>query len=62
MILKLEELTKIYKDTTALDNITFSFTSGIYGLLGPNGAGKSTMMNLITDNLKPTRGRVLLDG
>ena len=55
MILKLEELTKIYKDTTALDNITFSFTSGIYGLLGPNGAGKSTMMNLITDNLKPTR-------
>ena len=30
MILKLEELTKIYKDTTALDNITFSFTSGIY--------------------------------
>lgn len=61
MILKLEELTKIYKDTTALDNITFSFTSGIYGLLGPNGAGKSTMMNLITDNLKPTRGRVLLD-
>ena len=62
MILKLEKLTKIYKDTTALDNITFSFTSGIYGLLGPNGAGKSTMMNLITDNLKPTRGRVLLDG
>lgn len=61
MILKLEKLTKIYKDTTALDNITFSFTSGIYGLLGPNGAGKSTMMNLITDNLKPTRGRVLLD-
>lgn len=55
MILKLEELTKIYKDTTALDNITFSFTSGIYGLLGPNGAGKSTMMNLITDNLKPTK-------
>ena len=48
MILKLEELTKIYKDTTALDNITFSFTSGIYGLLGPNGAGKSTMMNLLS--------------
>lgn len=61
MILKLEGLTKIYKDKTALDGITFSFTPGIYGLLGPNGAGKSTMMNLITDNLVPTKGRVTLD-
>lgn len=61
MILKLEGLTKDYKDKVALDGITFSFTPGIYGLLGPNGAGKSTMMNLITDNLNPTKGRVLLD-
>ena len=61
MILKIEGLTKIYKDKTALDGITFSFTPGIYGLLGPNGAGKSTMMNLITDNLVPTKGRVTLD-
>lgn len=61
MILKLEGLTKNYKDKVALDGITFSFTPGIYGLLGPNGAGKSTMMNLITDNLNPTKGRVLLD-
>lgn len=61
MILKLEGLTKNYKGKVALDGITFSFTPGIYGLLGPNGAGKSTMMNLITDNLTPTKGRVLLD-
>jgi ABC-type multidrug transport system ATPase subunit len=60
MTLKLENLTKKYKDKLALDGITFSFTPGIYGLLGPNGAGKSTMMNLITDNLTPTKGRVLL--
>ena len=60
--LNLEGLTKSYKDKVALDNITFSFTPGIYGLLGPNGAGKSTMMNLITDNLVPTKGRVLLNG
>jgi ABC-type multidrug transport system ATPase subunit len=60
MTLKLENLTKKYKDKLALDGITFSFTPGIYGLLGPNGAGKSTMMNLITDNLTPTQGRVLL--
>ena len=61
MTLYLEGLTKVYKDKVALDDITFSFTPGIYGLLGPNGAGKSTMMNLITDNLTPTKGRVLLD-
>ena len=62
MTLDLEGLTKSYKDKVALRDITFSFTPGIYGLLGPNGAGKSTMMNLITDNLVPTSGRVLLDG
>ena len=62
MTLELDNLTKRYKDKTALDHISFSFTPGIYGLLGPNGAGKSTMMNLITDNLLPSDGQVLLDG
>lgn len=61
MTLKLEGLAKNYKEKAALGGVTFSFTPGIYGLLGPNGAGKSTLMNLIADNLKPTRGRVLLD-
>ena len=60
MTLELEGLTKVYKDKTALDDVSFSFTPGIYGLLGPNGAGKSTMMNLISDNLTPSKGRVLL--
>ena len=62
MTLELEGLTKVYKDKTALDDVSFSFTPGIYGLLGPNGAGKSTIMNLISDNLTPSKGRVLLDG
>ena len=62
MTLELEGLTKVYKDKTALDDVSFSFTPGIYGLLGPNGAGKSTMMNLISDNLTPSKGRLLLDG
>ena len=61
MKLQLSELTKKYNDKLALDHITFSFTSGIYGLLGPNGAGKSTMMNLITDNISLTSGRILID-
>ena len=62
MKLELERLTKKYKDTLALDGVSFSFSPGIYGLLGPNGAGKSTLMNLVTDNLMPTQGRILLDG
>ena len=33
-----------------------------YMAFGTNGAGKSTMMNLISDNLTPSKGRVLLDG
>lgn len=61
MTLKLEGLAKNYKEKAALGGVTFSFTPGIYGLLGPNGAGKSTLMNLIADNLKPTRGCVLFD-
>lgn len=36
MTLELEGLTKVYKDKTALDDVSFSFTPGIYGLLGPN--------------------------
>lgn len=61
MTLKLEGISKEYRDKTALHDIAFSFTPGIYGLLGPNGAGKSTMMNIITDNLTPTKGCVRLD-
>lgn len=62
MTLKLLELTKKYNDKIALNNITFSFTPGIYGLLGPNGAGKSTMMNLITDSILPTSGQIIIEG
>jgi ABC-type multidrug transport system ATPase subunit len=60
--LKLLELTKKYNDKIALNNITFSFTPGIYGLLGTNGAGKSTMMNLITDSILPTSGQIFIEG
>ena len=58
MTLELEGLTKVYKDKTALDDVSFSFTPGIYGLLGPNGAGKSTTMKIITGCLNDYQGEV----
>lgn len=61
MNLTLSHLTKKYGTFTALEDISYTFTPGVYGLLGPNGAGKSTLMNLLTDNLKATSGQILLD-
>ena len=62
MELNLEHISKEYKNTTALDDFSMTFSEGIYGLLGPNGAGKSTLMKLITRNIKPTAGEIYLDG
>ena len=62
MELKLEHISKEYKNTTALDDFSMTFSEEIYGLLGPNGAGKSTLMKLITRNIKPTAGEIYLDG
>lgn len=62
MKLELKNLTKKYGSFTALDNMTITFEPGIYGILGSNGAGKSTMMNLLTDNISRTEGKIVFDG
>lgn len=62
MELMLSGVTKNYGHFTALQDFTYVFKEGVYGLLGPNGAGKSTLMNLITGNLSPDRGEILLNG
>ena len=62
MTLELEGLTKVYKDKTALDDVSFSFTPGIYGLLGPNGAGKSTTIRMMLTLIKPSSGEIKLFG
>jgi len=62
-ILELVNVTKTYKTTAVVDDISFSVKQGeIFGLLGPNGAGKSTTISMATGVLKPTAGRILLDG
>jgi branched-chain amino acid transport system ATP-binding protein len=47
----------------ALTDVSFSLPSGrVLGLIGPNGSGKSTLINLVAGRIRPTSGRVLIDG
>ncbi len=63
MELVLENITKEYKDKTALRNVNATLHSGqLTGLIGKNGAGKTTLLKLLSTILKPTSGRILLDG
>ena len=62
-LLKIDNVTMKFGGVTAIDDLSFEVEKGtIYGLIGPNGAGKTTIFNIITGNLKPTSGRVYLDG
>ncbi len=61
-MIELQNLTKRYGEHTVLDNLNLTFDKGVYGLLGANGAGKSTLMNLITDNIPRTDGKILYNG
>jgi len=56
------QLTKQFKDKTAVDNVCLNLTPGVWGLLGANGAGKTTLMRIIADILNPTSGKILYDG
>ena len=47
MELKIEHLSKRFKDKTAVDDVSLTLTSGVWGLLGANGAGKTTL-NIVT--------------
>jgi ABC-2 type transport system ATP-binding protein len=62
-IIKVENLTKKFKDIAAVDNISFSVEKGeIFAFLGPNGAGKTTTIKMFTTLLHPTSGKILING
>jgi ABC-2 type transport system ATP-binding protein len=57
------DLVKKYGSFTAVDGVSLDVPSGeIHGFLGPNGAGKTTTIRMIAGLLKPTSGRVLVNG
>lgn len=61
--IRIKNITKMYNDITALDNVSLSFEFGkIYGFLGRNGAGKSTLINIIANRIFPDMGEVSVDG
>jgi len=63
MTLQIKNLTRLYGQQRAVDNISFEVARGeIVGFLGPNGAGKSTTMKIATTYLPPTSGTVLVEG
>jgi branched-chain amino acid transport system ATP-binding protein len=62
-VLRTEGLTIRFGGLTALNNVNFEIGRGeVRAIIGPNGAGKSTFFNCLTGVLRPTSGRVLLNG
>ncbi|WP_405374692.1 MULTISPECIES: ABC transporter ATP-binding protein [unclassified Microbacterium] len=62
-VIEVTNLTKRYRSTTAVENVSFSIEKdAIYGLLGRNGAGKTTVMSILTAQNFPTSGDVRIFG
>lgn len=62
-VLKLENISKEFKNYKALDNVSFSLNKGeIVGLVGPNGAGKTTLMRIIVGLTKKYGGNIEFEG
>lgn len=61
--MEIENVEFYYGKHKVLDNISFKvMEGGITTIIGANGCGKSTLFNVMTKNLKPQKGRVILNG
>lgn len=62
-LISVKNLSRFYGETCAVNNISFELASGdILGFLGPNGAGKSTTMQMLSGNLAPSEGEIIING
>lgn len=58
-IIEVKNLTKKFKDITAVDDLSFNVNEGdVYGFLGQNGAVKSTTIRMLLTLIKPTSGSI----
>ncbi len=63
MRLETVRLRKHFGGLIAVSDLSLTLSNGeILGLIGPNGAGKTTVLNLISGWLRPSRGKIILDG
>lgn len=62
MQLSIQNLSKLYTNKTAINDLSINLTPGITGLLGPNGAGKSTFMKILAGIEQPSGGTVTWNG
>lgn len=61
-IIQTNHVTKKYKKTYAINDVTMSVRkNSVYGLLGPNGAGKSTLLKMMTGIIRPSEGEILFN-
>ena len=60
--LELKQVSKTFKNKTAVQDVSICLNHGVYGLLGENGAGKTTLMRMLCGILKPTQGVIHCDG
>jgi ABC-2 type transport system ATP-binding protein len=62
-MIKVDHLVKKFGEMTAVDDVSFDVASGeVFAFLGPNGAGKTTTIKMLTTLLKPTSGKIDIDG
>lgn len=62
-ILSIQQVTKKYRDVTAVDAVSFDVPQGaLFGLLGPNGAGKTSLIRIITTITAADSGVIYFDG
>ena len=61
-MLTVQNVTKTYRETTVLEDVSLEFENGVYGLLAPNGAGKTTLIKMLATLIFPTKGEILYNG